>query len=114
MRGQNNACAAVHAGQFFDCNRVAQNIKLRSAVFFRIGNSHQTEFRHLGYCLVGEFIALIQLKRNRLDFLLCKRSDLSPELFMSLRSFKKHLSVTSRIHKSSCISGVPAGQPDKS
>ena len=68
MRRKDNACAAVYAGQLFDCDGIALHIQTGAAVFLRIRDSHQSELTHLLNGFHRKFVFLIEGKRMGLDF----------------------------------------------
>ena len=92
MGRQNHPCTAVHPGQFFHCNGVAQHVQPGAAVLLRIRNPHEPQLCHLRYGFMGELISLIQLEGNGFDFLFRKCSDFLPERFVRLSRFEQHMS----------------------
>ena len=72
MRGQDNAGAAVHARELFDCDGVAQHIQTGSAVLGGVGNTHKTQLTQLFHSFCREFVCLIHAECMGLDFFFCK------------------------------------------
>ena len=88
MRRQNNADPAIHSGQLFYRDCVADDIQPRAAVFLRIGDAHPAVLPKLSNDLIRKGVRLIKLKRNRLDFRFRESTDLRPQFLVFLCGLK--------------------------
>ena len=90
MRGQDNACAAVHARQLFYCDRITQHIQTGAAVLLGVRQPHKAKLAHFLDGFRGEFIFFVHEESLWLDLGFRKRADLSAQLLMRVGGSEQH------------------------
>ena len=94
MGGQNDACAAVHPGQFLHGDGVAEHIQPRAAVFLGIWNTHQAHFSQLFNRFGRKAAFLVHEDGVGLHLRLGKGADFGAQLLVGLCGLEQH-TVTS-------------------
>ena len=88
--GEDDACAAVHPGQLFHGDGVAQGVAPHAAVFHGEGDAHPAQLAQLFHGLGGELVVLVQHECDGFDLFFCKGADPGAELLVGLGGLKQH------------------------
>jgi hypothetical protein len=68
LHGKNHAGGSANTGNFFNDDGIRYVVESRAAFGFRQGHRGQSQLRRLAKCFAREMSGLINLARQRLDF----------------------------------------------